>query len=258
MGLLTDLLSRIDAMKRQGYGLLSNPGDTLNQYGAQIGEDAAKLGSAYDASQSVMPGVAAQGNQQMMQGAMPFALVTLYHGSPHLFDKFDMSKIGTGEGGQAFGHGLYLAENPEVATAYQKNLAPGEGLGNLYKVDIPDEAVSRMLDLDRPLIEQPQALHRLKAANLLGDERQFDDWRAFVGPGGVLVNPEDAAQRVYIAAEQSMGGPAAASAAFNAAGIPGLRYLDQGSRAAGGTRNMVLFDDSLARILERNGIPMGQ
>ena len=26
-----------------------------------------------------------------------------YHGSPHDFDKFDMSKIGTGEGAQAYG-----------------------------------------------------------------------------------------------------------------------------------------------------------
>jgi hypothetical protein len=28
-----------------------------------------------------------------------------YHGTPHEFDQFDMSKIGTGEGAQAYGHG---------------------------------------------------------------------------------------------------------------------------------------------------------
>lgn len=42
-----------------------------------------------------------------------------YHGSPHSFDKFDMSKIGTGEGAQAYGHGLYFADNPSVAKEYQ-------------------------------------------------------------------------------------------------------------------------------------------
>ena len=34
---------------------------------------------------------------------------TAYHGSPHAFDQFDLSKIGTGEGAQAYGHGMYLA-----------------------------------------------------------------------------------------------------------------------------------------------------
>jgi hypothetical protein len=61
-------------------------------------------------------------------GAMPFApasaggtlgmAIKAYHGTPHLFDRFDMSKIGTGEGAQAYGHGLYFAENPLVAKTY--------------------------------------------------------------------------------------------------------------------------------------------
>ncbi len=46
----------------------------------------------------------------------------VFHGSPHLFDEFDAAKIGTGEGAQAYGHGLYFAENPAVAGEYQLNL----------------------------------------------------------------------------------------------------------------------------------------
>jgi hypothetical protein len=45
--------------------------------------------------------------------------IKVYHGSPHDFDKFDSSKIGTGEGAQAFGHGLYFAENPGTAQSYK-------------------------------------------------------------------------------------------------------------------------------------------
>jgi hypothetical protein len=45
---------------------------------------------------------------------------TLFHGTPHKFDRFALDKIGTGEGAQAYGHGLYFAENPGVA----KNYAP--------------------------------------------------------------------------------------------------------------------------------------
>ena len=41
--------------------------------------------------------------------------IRAYHSSPHDFDKFDLSKIGTGEGAQVYGHGLYFAENPAVS-----------------------------------------------------------------------------------------------------------------------------------------------
>ena len=41
--------------------------------------------------------------------------IRAYHGSPHDFDAFDLSKIGTGEGAQVYGHGLYFAENPAVS-----------------------------------------------------------------------------------------------------------------------------------------------
>jgi hypothetical protein len=50
--------------------------------------------------------------------------IRAYHGSPHDFDKFDLSKIGTGEGAQAYGHGLYFAENPGVAQRYRDDLTP--------------------------------------------------------------------------------------------------------------------------------------
>lgn len=49
--------------------------------------------------------------------------IVAYHGSPHRFDRFDMSKIGTGEGAQAYGHGLYFAEKEAVAKAYRDALA---------------------------------------------------------------------------------------------------------------------------------------
>jgi cell division septum initiation protein DivIVA len=48
--------------------------------------------------------------------------IRAYHGSPHSFDKFSTSQIGTGEGAQAFGHGLYFAEEEAVAKAYRDAL----------------------------------------------------------------------------------------------------------------------------------------
>ena len=43
-----------------------------------------------------------------------------WHGGPHKFDKFDLSKIGTGEGAQAYGHGGYLAQSRDIADKYYR------------------------------------------------------------------------------------------------------------------------------------------
>lgn len=46
----------------------------------------------------------------------------VYHGTPHEFDEFNLNAIGTGEGAQAYGHGLYFAGNKKVAEYYKKQL----------------------------------------------------------------------------------------------------------------------------------------
>lgn len=70
------------------------------------------------------------------------AAIKAYHGSPHSFDKFDMSKLGTGEGAQVFGHGLYFAGSEDVARSYQRNLAPGLVDGAGKHVPVTPDALS--------------------------------------------------------------------------------------------------------------------
>jgi hypothetical protein len=48
--------------------------------------------------------------------------IRAYHGSPHSFDKFSTSQIGTGEGAQAYGRGLYFAEREKTAKGYRDAL----------------------------------------------------------------------------------------------------------------------------------------
>ena len=50
--------------------------------------------------------------------------IVAYHGSPHSFDQFSLDKIGTGEGAQAYGHGLYFASDEGVAKSYRDSLSP--------------------------------------------------------------------------------------------------------------------------------------
>lgn len=48
---------------------------------------------------------------------------SVYHGTPHKFDEFSLDAIGTGEGAQAHGWGLYFAGNKDVSENYRKELA---------------------------------------------------------------------------------------------------------------------------------------
>lgn len=77
-----------------------------------------------------------------------------WHGSPYDFDKFDLGAIGTGEGAQAHGWGLYFAKKKTVSKNYQKVLSKRLGTTSpkLFKVEIPDEKT--MLDEDKYFKEQ--------------------------------------------------------------------------------------------------------
>jgi hypothetical protein len=46
-----------------------------------------------------------------------------YHGSPYRFDKFTLDHIGSGEGAQAFGWGLYFAGKKDLAEWYRTSLS---------------------------------------------------------------------------------------------------------------------------------------
>jgi hypothetical protein len=251
-----------------------------------------------------------------MTALMP--LMTVYHGTPHKFEAFDASKIGTGEGAQAYGHGLYVAENPEVAKGYQdsttvkfkgsqaselpeqawdelgtvmqKHNIPGDMVagvdepkmvrmmlnkyaeqlnpsekqifekyasapeGNLYKVDLPDEHIEKMLDWDKPLSEQPHIMG-LKNPNGEGTMADYFKHRQ--------ESPEDIAGAdlmFQLGHRDSPKRSAEISDWFNQQGVPGVKYLDSTSRGTGkeGPRNFVIFpgNEDKLKILSRNGVPV--
>jgi hypothetical protein len=275
---------------------------------------------------------------KLLKGFDPTRLeLDVYHGTPHRFPateanplgEFDASKIGTGEGAQAFGHGIYLAEKPTVAQDYQFMLSkidpstttyqgkpvekwyemaqaeqdrahrlrdqkaidranaklafwenvmtrrhpedakrvandPDDGwpalanyansldmskfggigeAGSLYKADLPDEMIDRMLRFEMPLSEMPDNVAKLinpireqlaKQPNpsLFANLKTVGDVIQYSNAAGL--KPHEILQK---------------------AGIPGIKYLDAGSRGQGGsgTRNFVVFpgEEKKVRILER-------
>jgi hypothetical protein len=227
--------------------------------------------------------------------------IRAYHGSPHDFDRFDLSKIGTGEGAQAYGHGLYFAENPAVARDYRSKLSMSANVGGspvdstamyylqqngfdkaaaraalekslgtklpdthmsvqainsynpgrMYEVNInarPDQ----FLDWDKPLMQQPENVRgaladRIKAIskNDVLMPRYMEAVEKGTLPGNAIYEGV------------APGGRQSSTDALRAAGVPGIKYLDQGSRTAGqGSSNYVVFDDKLIDILRKYGIAL--
>ena len=61
--------------------------------------------------------------------------------------------------------------------------------------------------------------------------------------------------RMGVNEENSRKAAAVASERLRDAGVPGIQYLDAGSRAAGeGSRNYVMFRDDIIDILKRYGL----
>jgi len=83
-------------------------------------------------------------NYMVNQGFMPS--IVAYHGTPHTIKgKFDISKVGTGEGAQAYGHGMYFAENPNVAIQYKNILSKPEFTKTGEGIELRGQ-LPRMLD----------------------------------------------------------------------------------------------------------------
>lgn len=102
--------------------------------------------------------------------------IRAYHGSPYDFEKFDISKIGTGEGAQAYGHGLYFAGNQGVAEGYRKALSEGFDTTSAQKIarQLVKEAGgdwTKAATKFRDMIEAPK-----RAAESRGLNYQIPQW----------------------------------------------------------------------------------
>ena len=93
-------------------------------------------------------------------------------------------------------------------------------------------------------------------------EEALLDWDGSVMPAGHAVSEAgwgrgiNKGRDLWLAAARDMG-PLEASLHFSRGGIPGIRYLDQGSRAVGGgTRNYAMFPgtEDRIRILRQYGL----
>lgn len=130
MPTLADIYSAINTAKRKTSDFIQNPGTSLEQMLGYANDRARVYNQQMTlAGQGTMAQARGQqptpeqeaANKEMQEtwaGAYNPAGMTVFHGSRHPFTKFDKSKIGTGEGNQSYGYGMYVAEHPEVARDY--------------------------------------------------------------------------------------------------------------------------------------------
>jgi hypothetical protein len=96
------------------------------------------------------------------------ARISVFHGSPHAFDKFSTKKIGSGEGAQAFGWGLYFTELKDIAQSYANKLSD-------Y---FPDNSIA-----DNPL-----------ANKFIGEDGQ---WKEYQEMGYTLIDAAKELNKIY-------------------------------------------------------------
>ncbi len=295
----------------------------------RLGEQASVASQLYG---SVLPFAAASTMASAQRAGSLLSPLTVFHGSPHRFSKFESKKIGTGEGAQAYGHGLYFAENPAVAKQYQESLSDFDMLvdgkpfnptnpahraalevkqrggdvaikdivasynqqikdlksrnvqwadelakskqeelpfiksgklpvysestkGSLYTVDLPDEQIAKMLDWDKPLSQQSPEVKKFIDENGRPILDTFADLERRGLTKGIYKNIWDMPGKTIF---DVFGKGGQTEAKLKQAGIPGVRYLDEGSRTKGGTSNFVVFpgEESKLRIMEVNGRPV--
>ena len=240
--------------------------------------------------------------------------IRAYHGTVHDFAGFRIRAIGRGEGFQAFGYGLYFAENYKVAEYYADKLGEKLKSGDphakiIYEVNLavrPD----MLLDYDKRLTEQSDYVKQRLGDFLYREEPLLNGksfWNTFseVSPSLRVIaknvfqdangdlpaferalharveHATDTAKQgadtiiAYVrAAERTfeptvkpgqgqhllddlrnmLGSAKAASKWLDERGIPGVIYLDEGSRFlvdGQETHNIVMFSARRVRIVQK-------
>jgi hypothetical protein len=96
--------------------------------------------------------------------------IIAWHGSPHDFDKFSLKKIGSGEGNQAYGHGMYFTDLEDIAKKYRD--------------DLTEEVTPTVTLASGHAFRDPE-----KFANKFG-RGQGDGWNAYVDAAMEAMHPE--------------------------------------------------------------------
>ena len=169
---------------------------------------------------------------------------TVYHQSDAEFDTFSMEKIGTGQGNQAEGHGIFLSSKENPGTFYGKNQY--EATLNL--------AEDKMLDYDLPLKDQSEyvknallkidddpALSRIVSQATLGLQNTMKE---------LIEGGRTTGESLTNSFRTELRGADKVSELLNKLGIKATKYVTK-EIGRQGTKSYVVFDPSVLKITSK-------
>jgi hypothetical protein len=170
---------------------------------------------------------------------------TAYAAKERIRQSMDRAADGNFGLGQSAGKAVLKAIDDMAGS--QVEIRPG---GHMYEVAVNAEP-EHFLDWDKPLSEQHPVVRG--AINSIADNSVALSQRLVeAAKNNIPLTGNDVVST--LARSGDFGDPRIAQALQNA-GIPGIRYLDAGSRGAGeGSRNTVVFDPANMDIIRRYGL----
>ncbi len=195
----------------------------------------------------------------------------LQHGSPHNFEQFQLEKIGTGEGAQAFGYGLYFTDGSKIAKGYADKLSKDK-TGTVYSVRIKNGRTSSWVDWRTPLDEtQEQDLfNSLSKEDRTAYNKFVDDAfnnstdKDYTGSvsdlklgrdGFPYYDKQTAAGNLYLDLKDALG-QQKATEVFKSAGFNGIKY--EAKKGLSDSTNYVVFDPNSIEIIGKEQAPIAK
>lgn len=134
----------------------------------------------------------------------------------------------------------------------------------LYKVDIADEAIPKMIDYDKRLSEQPQFIQNIAFQNAKPMVKKLKEFQTNPLNKDLNLNTiYDLSGNDLI---KALGGTGKAENILQNYGVTGVKYAESPSlslnksgkkvldKTGAGTSNYVVYDPNIIKILERNGL----
>ena len=213
--------------------------------------------------------------QEFKFGKLVKGAIKAFHGSPHDFKKFDIEKMGTGEGFQVFGKGLYFTDTEKVAQTYKKNKN-----GKIYKVKL-NVSEDDLIDYDKSIGSQSKN-HQNSLSKIIDDLEvedliyfrnsssiDTDDWidisRYYDKDNDMfreaikdVILEEGNNVKDFLKIVNEIKGAGKAEEFLKSYNIQGIKYKDGLTRAAKeGTpvsKNYVIFDPRVIEISKKYGV----
>jgi hypothetical protein len=302
-GVLPAIYSGADQLKRQVYGLLTNPQEQAQRAAQSLLQSRAERQALMARTfanperpfQVTDQAGLSQLTDQVMSGELGFAPagITAFHGSPYTFNKFDVTKGGSGQGTQNYGRGTYFAENPKVAEGYTGRTVIQEPTIERFTFNGSDYSLAdgQFLKNNKPLSEEEYkkafdgisnlwntqnkgALYKVdipdeKIPNMLNWYEEVPEKvrnklskKALDEFGSGLTGTSGRDLYKDLAFTFKMQGSKApeidAANWLNSNGVSGIKYENFQVKSGQGadTFNYVVFDPTDVKILERNNQPV--